>query len=707
MFRSLGLARIDGWAALASWFLLASSLTAPGCTVGATRERIDGGNPLLPDGAFVCLNSDSRACTGTILRSCLVNGEFLTPTQHDCADDGRLCIDGIGCALCRPDAFGCRGQDVVVCSHDGQSETVQETCDITMGDSCVNGSCVNLCEMALDQRSYVGCEFYAADLDNAVVESGDASAQQYAIVVSNAGQYTTEVVIERDRGAFGAASMPESIQTVMIGPGDLEIFRLPRREVDGSSSFLTCTGDAMCNQGEHCYCMGGMPPGPGRTDCRCRNAPTANGRNDGTHSALTSNAYRIRSTLPVVAYQFNPLDNVGVFSNDASILLPTSAIGSAYTVVAWPQTIADSTDATHDFIPGDVHNEDLRSFLTIIGSSEGTHLSVTLGRRVVEVHGVPGFPGPLGDGDLLTFDLGAFDVVNLETHGFNGDFTGTTITSDRAVTVLAGSEASDAPRFDDLANRQCCADHLEESILPDTVLGRHFFIGRTPSRSVALNHAFVTTDSVGEFNEPEYVRILAIDPGVTMVTTTMPFPNDVLMMAEGDDLILTATQDFRMDADQRIAVMQVMASQQATGIANAYPGGDPSLIAVAPVDQWRNDYVFLTPLYYGFDFVTMVAPATAQIQLDGAPLDPNACTVGPADGRVRMDGEPEPDTLVYHCQLSFPDVVGLPNIRVEDGTQHDGYHTLQATQPISLLVSGFDRFVSYAYAGGMNLRPLM
>lgn len=677
------------------------SLGIASCTVQATRDRIDGGSAVLPDGAFFCANPDSRACTGSILNSCLSNGEFLTPTRHDCAADGRLCINQIGCAVCQPDQIGCHGQDVILCSHDGQSSVVQETCQIAMGNTCVNGACVNLCAQALDQRSYVGCEFYAVDLDNATVETGDASLQQYAVVVSNAGQYVTEVTVERDRAAFGATSMPEMVQTVTIGPGDLEIFRLPRREVDGSSSFGTCTSDTTCDIGEHCYCMGGVGPGAGHTDCHCRNAPMASGHNDGTHSALTSNAYRIRSTLPVVAYQFNPLDNVGVFSNDASLLLPTSAVGTDYTVVSWPQTLANSTDVTHN------SNIDLRAFLTVVGTAEGTMTSITLGPHVVQVPGVPGFPGPRMAGDVLHFNLGPFDVINLETQGFNGDFTGTTITSNNGVTVMTGSEASDAPRFDDLANRQCCADHLEESLFPNSTLGLHFYIGRTPSRSVALNHAFITTDSVGEFNEPEYVRILAIDPGNTTITTTMPFPNDVIMLQQGHDAILTATQDFRMDADKRLAVMQVMASQQATGIANEYPGGDPSLIAVPPVDQYRSDYVFLTPLYYGFDFVTIVAPATAVIQLDGALLDPSACTVGPADGVVRMMTDPPPDWLIYHCQLSFPDVIGLPNIRVEDGTQHDGYHTLQSTQAVSLLVSGFDRFVSYAYAGGLNLHPLM
>lgn len=685
---------------------LAASVSSPGCTVESARGRIDGGRPFYPDGAFVCLSVDSKACVGSELRSCESNGEFLVPVTRNCADEGLICLGDIGCAVCQPDQIGCRGQDVVLCSHDGQSQTVQETCDIAAGETCRDGACIQLCTEANQNRSYVGCEFYAADLDNLADDVGDASSQQYAIVVSNPQRYTTEVIVERDRGVFDGDDMPEMVDSVVIGPGDLEIFRLPRREVDGSSSMAPCANDSVCDQGEQCWCAGGVHPGSMTTDCRCRISATTTGHDDGPHSALSANAYRVRSTLPVIAYQFNPLDNVGVFSNDASLLIPVSAVGTEYTVVSWPQTIADSTDPAHDFATNRT-DEDSRTFLTIIGTADATMAHITLGPNVVEVHGVPGFPGPLVSGDELTLQLGPFDVINLETHGFNGDFTGTLVSANNGIAVLTGSEASDAPRFDDIANRQCCADHLEEQIFPNETLGRNFYIGRTPSRSEALNHAFVTNDSVGMFNEPEYVRILAVDPGTTTVTTTLPYPNDLCMLEQGEDLILTATQDFQMDADKRLAVMQIMASQDATGIARDYPGGDPSLIAIPPVDQYRRDYVFLTPATYGFDFITIVAPAATQLMLDGAALDPHACSTSPADGRMREPTDPPPEWLVYRCQLSFPDVTGLPNVHVDDGEQHDGYHTLQATQNVQLVVSGFDRYVSYAYAGGLNLVPLM
>jgi hypothetical protein len=678
------------------------------CTTGdGTPDRMDAGDDPIVDGGFVCRRAESEACLNEIHYSCTADGEFLRPVQENCAEMGLTCVPDLWCVVCRPGAGGCdEAGNAVVCRDDGSGWDLREECDIANGEVCDLGSCVNLCEEALADRSYLGCEFFAADLDNAAIGAGrDASSQQYAIVVSNPGNYPTDVAIEIDTGAFGGESTPQVIETIRVLPGDLEVFELPRREVDGSSSFSPCTSDAMCGSAtQQCWCRDAMPVGtPGATDCRCRSSASGSGLNDGTHSALTSHAYRVRSGLPIVAYQFNPLDNVGVFSNDASLLLPTSGIGERYTVVGWPQTIAHSDIPREDF-DSSRDDEDLRAFLTIVGTAADTHVTITLGGLVRNVVGLPGQPN-YGPTDVIELDIGAFDVINLETQGFNADFTGTTIVAnaDHPVSVFSGSEASDAPRFEDLANRQCCADHLEEQIFPNDALGTRFFIGRTPRRSSALNRAFLTADSVGEFNEPESVRIVAVGEGITAITTTMPFPDDSFELAQYESVVIEATQDMEINSTGAIAVLQVIASQEAVGIPNDYPGGDPAILAVPPVEQWRTEYVFLTPDLYAFDFVTIVAARTTLILLDERPLEEFDCDVGPADGIERRMDDPPPDWLTYRCQLSFPDVTGRPNVRVDEGIQNDGYHTLRATEEVSVVISGFDAFVSYAYVGGADL----
>lgn len=680
------------------------------CTQGSNMPKDAGMTEPFVDGSFVCLHAEARACVGNTHFSCEPDGEFLRTVRVNCSNvmvDGRpsVCDRERGCILCRPGEIFCADGNVVTCNEDGTGYDVTEECNVEEGIVCRQGRCTNLCQAAIEERSYVGCEFYAVDLDNAAIDRlQNASAQQYSIVVSNPSGLPTEVVVERNNAPPGAEPDIEVVERVTVLPGDLEVFNLERREVDGSSSMALCSANDQCPSGEQCWCAGGVnveDPGEHR-DCRCRVRADTDGINDGTHSAITSQAYRVRSVLPVIAYQFNPLDNVGVFSNDASLLLPVSATGTVYTVVGWPQTIAHSDDPLEDFDPS-TDDEDLRAFLTIVGTTPGTHVTVTLGPDVRRVIGVGGYPDG-GPGDVWEFDIGPFDVINLETGGFNADFTGTIVEATHPVSVFTGSEASDAPRFDSLANRQCCADHLEEQLFPNDTLGQRFYIGRMPPRTVALNAAFTdpTVDSVGEFNEPEYVRIVAVASGTTNITTTLPPPDDMFSLQQYESVILTATQHFEMQADRAVAVLQVIASQEAVGIPPYYPGGDPAIIAVPPVEQYRSEYVFLTPSLYAFDFVTITAPRTAQVLLDERPITDWHCTVGPADGIRRRDGDPPPEWVVYQCQLTFPDVDGR-NAVYEGDQSEDGYHTLRATADVGLVVYGFDAYVSYAYAGGLNL----
>lgn len=679
--------------------------------------------PPFLDGSFFCYEEDSEACVGNVHNYCVRNGEFFRPETEDCAAMGMICVPDDWCILCRPDTLGCDDNNVVRCNGDGTEWTVVEECVIEDGFVCDSGACRNLCELAVAQHSYQGCEFWAADLDNAAIAVGkDASAQQYAVVVSNPGSIPTEVVVEKNTAAYGEEPIPVVVARETVLPGDLEIFRLPRREVDGSSSLAMCDSASECTGGELCvkHCRtssGGYLPatcdddsgcGSGEhceTTGSCRVSLSSSGMNDGTHTAVTSNAYRVRSVLPIVAYQFNPLDNAGVFSNDASLLIPSSGIDANYTVVGWPQTIANTTNPNTDFDPS-VTDEDLRAFLTIVGTQPNTMVHVVTGNSVVRVVAADGIP-ELHSRSSFDIELGPFDVVNLETQGFNADFTGTTIDATAPVTVFVGSEASDAPRFDTLANRQCCADHLEEQLVPDSTLGTDFIIGRMPRRTTALNAAFVDpSNSVGEFNEPEWVRVLAIGAGTTNVTTSLQDAHEAFTLGEGEDIMLRADQDFELHADQPVAVLQAMSSQDAVGIPYYFPGGDPSIIVVPPIAQYRNDYVLLTPLYYGFDFVTILAPSNANILLDGENI-PNTCTRSPADGIERAPGDPEPERVIIRCQLSLPDVITMGMIsRVDDGDQNDGVHTLVSDLPIGVVVYGFDAYVSYAYAGGMNLQRI-
>jgi hypothetical protein len=559
----------------------------------------------------------------------------------------------------------------MLCDSSGDSETTGETCDVSQGIACRAGQCMNLCSKAKVQRSNVGCEYWAVDLDNANVGAGlNAAAQQYSVVVSNPQpDVTAEVVILRDDTAPGGPGAPFDVAKAKIPPLSLRVFQLGPREVDGS------------------------PPGTFDT---------------GTHTALTRHAYRIDASFPVVAYQFNPLFNAAVFSNDASLLKPVEALSVApgelvrsYVVLGWPQTIASTDDPNTNFNPG--NPIDLRAFLTIVGTRPNTKV------RVESKTGIAGMSTSTGPkGGVVEMSLGPFDVLNLETDDFNADFTGSVIWADQPVVVFSGSEASDAPFFDTLSKRRCCADHLEEQLDPIRTAGTRFVATISANRSEMVAAAGA---SIGVVSQPEYFRVIAVTESGATVTTTLGGEFAKLSLpARGAFADIVSTREFLLESDAPVMLESVSASQDDGGVPRGLPGGDPSSIIVPPVQQFRKAYVFLTPDKYNFDFVRVIASPTAAIVMDGTPIGelPN-CTVVPGDGLSAEErGSPTPPFVVYRCQLSFPVIdPDKETDKVSPGFQNDGVHRIDADEPVGVLVDGFDAYVSYAYAAGTELNQLV
>lgn len=589
--------------------------------------------------------------------------EFVS--YENCQDQGLVCASTLlACAVCEPGSTTCDGQAVMQCRNDGDGYRQRQVCDTDEGIACRNGGCVDLCARASEERSNVGCEYWAVDLDNARIDvSLDASAQQFAVVVSNAQpDVRAEVSIERDDSLPGERNDPIELTTATVPALSLTVFKLGPREVDGRLS-----GEA-------------------------------------THTALSRAAYRVRSSVPVVVYQFNPLENVNVFSNDASVLKPVEALidrpgemNDAYVALGWPQTIATTNEPETNF------DNDLRAFLTIVGTRPDTTVEITPTTDIVA-------GGPIDAiqaGETLEAKLEPFDVLNLETGGFNADFTGSLIRADQPVVVFSGSEASDAPWFEDLDERECCADHLEEQLDPIRTAGKHYVLTVGANRARALRRAGA---ELGVEPQREFFRVVAVTERGATLTVTIPEVGrrSLQLVGQGDWVEFASSTHFELESDQPVMVGNISPSQNAARIpSNSFPGGDPSFMILPPTEQFRHNYVFLTPDQYVFDFIRVIAEPGTEMLFDGRPfrsaLD---CDRDAGDGLDEATrGTARPAFWVYTCQLGFP--VIDPQIDAEtlvlEGEQNDGVHRLEADRPVGLLVDGFDDFVSYAYAGGTDL----
>ncbi|MBN2725165.1 MAG: IgGFc-binding protein [Deltaproteobacteria bacterium] len=591
-------------------------------------------------------------CEENIARQCLEpSGEY---AYSDCTAKSAVCVPGLGCRSCTPNTPVCSDQDVKLCTDEGVPGETLHTCDVESGYSCSEGRCIDSCSEALENRSYLGCEYWAVDLDNAVVSSGNAAAQQFAVVVSNPLNINAHVVVERKISPYMWPVETEILDEIDVPPEGLRVINLPSAEVDGSYFGYF---------------------------------------NTSTHSAITPNAYKISSSSPVAAYQFNPLENAGVFSNDASILFPKSALDNSYTVLSWPQTIADTDTAENDF------GNHLRAFLTIVATEPGTDVTVTLSTDILgDSNTIPAASA----GETIRFNLDEFDVLNLETNAFGADFTGSLVTSDKPVSVFTGSEASDVPVWQTFADRQCCADHLEHQLFPFSSAGTRFVLARTPPRTPAVSDA---GGQCSVITESDVFKILALYDDTT-VFTTLGEPMDYLYLQKGEFLTIDPYCDAVVESDKPLFIGQFPRGQDTTGIPLDLPGGDPSFIMVPPVEQWRDYYVFLTPDKYAFDFISIIIPYGTSVSLDYLDISRFNCTRQKAQCASQIDQGFNYE--IVHCQLSFPVLhPGLPpGENIEDGIQNDGYHVIRSSTPVGLIISGFDKHVSYGYVGGMDMRRI-
>ena len=226
-------------------------------------------------------DASAVSCTPNEITGCLDlrNQRICDPTgtrfvAGECPE-GERCDDG-ECvpSFCVQGELVCLdGTTVGECRRDETGFSPVRTC--VEGSPCVEGRCESACNPAGKVPSNIGCEYWSVDLDNYPDEfSGFPDAVPHAVVISNTSDLPAMVTVEGPQG------VPLTNPQFTVAAGDLSVFTFPRLDVDGTGIF--------------------------------------------------DRAFKINSTQPVIVYQFNPLNNEGVASNDASLLLPKEGLGRDY-----------------------------------------------------------------------------------------------------------------------------------------------------------------------------------------------------------------------------------------------------------------------------------------------------------------------------------------------------------------------------------------
>lgn len=613
----------------------------------------DSGDTEDPDKNNDPVNPETPCTAGELLRCDPENFENIIRCNKDgTGEESVPCGDASVCnndkcvqQICTPGESICSEDDyskVFKCSEKGLlSSEVVEDCK---SGYCQNGSCVSLCEEAAKNHSYQGCDFYTTIFMNT-----SRSDPIFALTVSNTS--TTDTV------------------TVDISLSS------ESGEVDLGKNYFCIDNDTACMT---MTTSRGLSIAPGKLGIvMLPNDKNISGK------GLKWDSLHVKTDLPVTIYQFSPIDNSGKnpftesgmsadynalscamlgtiycggsYSNDASLLIPTPSVYTNYVVSA--------------------HTSGSVTYATVIGlSNEDTVITV---KPKVAITASNGIPAIAADSDG-TITLKKGQVAQIEA---SGDLSGSKIYCD--------SEKSDCHPFAVFSGVDCAnipngygyCDHIEQQLFPVQTWGKKYILVKTKEKGEEwdLVRIYASEDETKLTFKPATPEKIAVPSGWKSFTVS-----DVkteLNAGEYSEFYFKGTLE--VEADKQIMVAQYltgadMISATCQSDHTDECVGDPAMMLIPPYEQFRKDYLFLTPGSYVSNYATIVMTTGEAPVLDGSAVT----------NIKKIEG----------TDFSYA-IVDL-------GSAFKN-HTLTCSEnPCGLFVYGWEQDVSYAYPGGLNFEKL-
>ena len=289
------------------------------------------------------------------------------------------------------------------------------------------------------------------------------------------------------------------------------------------------------------------------------------------------------------------------FTNDSSLLLPSTALTENYRISGYPGETATGPDG--GTLP------DMGTYIAITGITAGTHVTVHVGPGGDILADALGRVSRTGANGVLTLTLDSGDVAELVTDvGDNWDLSGSLITADQPIQVISGSPCEQIPE-----TAPAC-DHLEQTVFPAETLGKQYFVN-LPSGPAGTSVGHVVR-FYGNVDGTTLAYAPSMPPGC-------PATLDAGQVAQCGDTASGSVveSDFEVTGSNEFGVGTFMLGGS---IVDPGPGGglgNPSQSMIASVEQYRTKYVFLAPDDYPVNLIDVIAPAGAQMVLDGKTVD--------------------------------------------------------------------------------------
>ncbi len=410
-----------------------------------------------------------------------------------------------------------------------------EACDAE--SACYAGACVPACDAAANEKSSIGCDYYAVPPDVIVAGRGGC----FAAFIANTWPAPVTITVERD----GVALPLSELARVPSGQGQSLTYaplvndELPPGEV--AILFLSRFGSTLVN------CPDGVTPAVVTSDTAVVNT----GR---------GHAFRIRTSAPTVAYDIFPYGGGSSQATSATLLLPTSA---------WDVTYVAVTPYPRSTISGGA------PFAQIAALHDATTVTV---RPIVDIVGGVGVEGAVA-GTPVSYTLDAGEYLQLTQQE---ELAGSPITADKPVGVWGGASCLNI----EVAVAAC--DTAHQQIPHVQALGNRY-------AGVRYRNRFPDVEETVPW------RLIGTTDGTTLTYSPAVPPGAPTTLALGQVATFTTSEPFvvqSQDADHPFYMAGYMTGAETVRGQTSDFRGDPEFVNVIAVEQYLRSYTFFTDPTY-------------------------------------------------------------------------------------------------------------
>jgi IgGFc binding protein len=431
-----------------------------------------------------------------------------------------------------------------------------------------DGNCVDMCESARQNKSTVGCDYYAVFLNTRGL---DTAKMCFAAFITNTSDAPVTIQLEHAGKTLDAANF----SYLPSGAGkSLTYTPLPNGKLPPGDVAIVFLSDGLASTSG-----GKCPPGIKSAFHIPENPPLPIG-------TAIGDAYHIITSAPVVAYDIFPYGGGDSAVTSATLLLPTAAWDTNYIAVNAYKTSA-SAYAHDDPTIGVVAAED--------------NTTVTINARVPIVGGNGVAPARANTPTQYKLDKGQFLQISQQA-----ELTGSVIQSDKPIGHWGGSSCITIP----LPIKAC--DSAHQQIPPVRALGHEYVAVRYRNRID------------GQEESPPWRMVGAVD-GTVLTWDPSPPAGAPTSLAQGELVEFNAAGPFSVKSQDETHPFYMAAYMSGCGSlisSNDNCPGDPEFVNVVPPQQYLGSYVFFTdPTYPETNLVLIRAKDGAGGATDGGATD--------------------------------------------------------------------------------------